>query len=250
MRLISAEVLKIVRRRGLMAWSLLLTVGAVLVAEVVLIVLHAVNAAKHGPAGGVTNMSHYLDVLFGLGTVAAIMIGATAGSQDVSNGVFRDLVVTGRKRSTLFNARVPGVLLVLLPMIALGFALAVGGSYLFAGDLAHPTGQVILRYAEYGLASTFINVVLAVSVTAFASARVAIGVLIAWNVIVAPLLLQIGSLGSVRKGLDVAAIEHFAPGQFVTRQVTVSTATALLVLAGWTVVFTQAGRWWTTRRDA
>ena len=159
MRLVNAEVLKIVRRRGLMVWSLLLTAGAVLIAEVVLLVLHAVNSAKHGPAGGVTNMSHYLDVLFGLGTVAAIMIGATAGSQDVSNGVFRDLVVTGRKRSTLFNVRVPGVLLVLLPMLAIGFALAVGGAFVFAGDLAQPTGSVILKYAEYGLAAAIINVV-------------------------------------------------------------------------------------------
>jgi hypothetical protein len=250
MRLISAEVLKVVRRRGLMAWSLILTVGSVLVAEVVLLVLHAVNSARHGPAGGVTNMSHYLDVLFGLGTVAAIMIGATAGSQDVSNGVFRDLVVTGRSRSTLFNVRVPGVLLVLLPMLAIGFVFAVGGAFLFAGAEPHPTGSVIAKYAEYGLASTLINVILAVCLTAFASARVVIGVLIAWNVIVAPLLLHIGSLGSARKGLDIAAVEHFAPGQFVTKQVTLSTATALIVLAAWAVVFTQAGRWWTTRRDA
>jgi ABC-type transport system involved in multi-copper enzyme maturation permease subunit len=250
MRLISAEVLKIVRRRGLMAWSLILTVGAVLIAEIILVVLHAVNAAKHGPAGGVVNMSHYLDVLFGLGTIVAIMIGATAGSQDVTNGVFRDLVVTGRKRSTLFNVRIPGVLLVLLPILALGFVLAVGGAFVFAGGLEHPTASVILKYGEYGLASAFINVVLAVSLTAFASARVVIGVLIAWNVIVGPLLLHIGSLGSVRKGLDAAAIEHFAPGRFVTKQVTVSTATALVVLLGWTLVFTQAGRWWTSRRDA
>ena len=52
MRLIQAEVLKLVRRRGLMAWSLLLTVGSVLVAEIVLVTLHAVNPGHHGPAGG------------------------------------------------------------------------------------------------------------------------------------------------------------------------------------------------------
>jgi hypothetical protein len=250
MRLISAEVLKVVRRRGLMAWSLILTVGAVLIAEGVVLILHAVNPDHHGPAGGVENLSNYLGVLLGLGTVAAIMIGATAGSQDVSNGVFRDLVVTGRKRSTLFNVRVPGVLLVLLPMLAIGFAVAVGGAFLFAGGLPHPSGSVILKFAEYGLAISVLNVILAVGLTSFTSARVVIGVLIAWNVIVGPLLLHITSLGSIRKGIDVAAIEHFAPHQYVTEQVRMTTVTALLVLIGWAVVFSSAGRWWTNRRDA
>ena len=250
MRLISAEVLKIVRRRGLMAWSLILTLGSVLVAEGVLLVLHAVNPEHHGPAGGVENLSNYLGVLLGLGTVAAIMIGATAGSQDVTNGVFRDLVVTGRKRSTLFNVRVPGVLLVLLPMLTLGFVVAVGGSFLFAGGLPHPGGSVILKFAEYGVAISVVNVILAVGLTSFTSARVVIGVLIAWNVIVGPLLLHINSLGGIRKGIDVAAIEHFAPHQYVTEQVPMTTLTALLVLVGWAVVFSSAGRWWTNRRDA
>ncbi len=55
MRLVRAEVLKLVRRRGLMAWCLLLTIGIVAVVETVLVVLHAVNSAHHGPAGGPSN---------------------------------------------------------------------------------------------------------------------------------------------------------------------------------------------------
>ena len=83
------------------------------------------NAAHHGPAGGLENFKGVIFLLAGVGTVAAIIIGATAGTQDVANGVFRDLVVTGRKRSTLFNVRGPGALAVFLPMLALGFAIAV-----------------------------------------------------------------------------------------------------------------------------
>ena len=108
MRLVGAEVLKLVRRRGLMAWTLLLTVGVITVVEIVLIVLHAVNAAHHGPAGGPSNFRGAAESLALLGTLTAVLIGATAGSQDVGNGVFRDLVVTGRKRATLFNVRLPG----------------------------------------------------------------------------------------------------------------------------------------------
>jgi len=126
MRLVRAEVLKLVRRRGLMAWSLLLTVGVVLVAVVVLVTLHAVNSTKHGPAGGADNLQHLVFLIAGLSNVAAIIIGATAGTQDVGNGVFRGLVVTGRKRATLFAVRVPGALIVFLPMLALALAIAIG----------------------------------------------------------------------------------------------------------------------------
>lgn len=250
MTLIGAEVLKLVRRRGLMAWSLLLTVGSVLIAEIVVVTLHAVNPGRHGPAGGATNLEHYVFLASGLGTIAAILIGATAGTQDVGNGVFRDLVVTGRKRSTLFGVRVPGALVVFLPILALGLGLAIGGSFLFAGGLPNASASVIARYVEYSLATTVINVVIAVGLAAFASSRVVVGVLIAWNAIVAQLLMQIGSLGGARRFIDVAAAEHFAPPTAGAHRIAMSTATALLVLAGWTLVFTGAGRWWTSRRDA
>ena len=250
MRLVGAEVLKLVRRRGLMAWSLVLTVGAVVVADGVLLILHAANSAKHGPAGGASNLMHLVDLLSGLGAVAAIMIGATGGSQDVSNGVFRDLVVTGRSRATLFAVRIPGALLVYLPMLLAAFGLAVAGSYAFAGGLPHPTGSDLRGYVEYLIAIGVVNLILAVALAAFVSSRVVVGVLIAWNAIVAHILLQIGSLGNIRKGIDIAAAEHFAPARLASQQVVMSTLTALAVLVAWALVFSGAGRWWTTRRDA
>ena len=75
--------------------------------------------------------------------------------------------------------------------------------------------------------------------------------LIAWNSIVSHLLLQISSLGGARKFIDVAAAEHFLP---VTNdggtRIAMSSVAAVLILLGWALVFTRAGRWWTTRRDA
>ena len=251
MRLIGAEVLKLVRRRGLMTWSLLLTVGSVLVAEIVLVVLHAVNPDHHGPAGGATNLDHTVFLASGLGTVAAILIGATAGTQDVGNGVFRDLVVTGRKRSTLFNVRVPGALAVFLPIVGLGLGLAIASSFVFAGGLHNASGATIAKYVEYTLAITVVNVIVAIGLAAFASSRVVVGVLIAWNAIVSHLLMQISSLGSARKLIDVAAAEHFLPPMKDSgNTITMSAVTAVLVLLGWALVFTRAGRWWTIRRDA
>src|SRR5207245_9838973 len=128
------------------------------------------------------------------GPVAAILIGATAGSQDVANGVFRDLVVTGRKRSTLFNVRVPGALLVVLPMLLVAFGVALACGFLFAGDLPTPSGDLVGRELVYVLAFTLVNLVMAIGFAAFVSARIVIGVLIAWNTAITHILISFHTL--------------------------------------------------------
>jgi len=250
MKLIQAEVLKLVRRRGLMAWTLLISVGSAVIAEGVLVILHAVNPEHHGPAGGATNMEHLVLLVAGLSNVTAVLIGATAGTQDAGNGVFRDLVVTGRSRSTLFAVRAPGALLVVLPMLAVALGIVTACSFLLAGGLPHPATADLGHYALYAASISVVDVLMAVGLAAFASSRVVVGVLITWNGIVAQLLLAIKSLGNVRKGIDVAAFEHFAPGHAIEDRVSMSAATAVLVLLVWAAVFLQAGRWWTVRRDA
>jgi hypothetical protein len=248
-RLVSAEVLKLVRRRGLMIWSLLLTVGAVLVTQIIIIALHAANPDHHGPAGGRSNLDAYSTLVALLGSVASILIGATAGTQDVSNGVFRDLVVTGRPRSTLFGVRVPGALFVFLPMLAIGLLLSIGVTYGFAADGPSPSASYAWHSVAYAVALTVVNLVIAVGLASFTSSRVVVGVLIAWNTIVAHLLLAIGVFGRARKLIDIAAAEHFSPA-INDGPVSMSGTTAVLVLLGWMSVFFFAGRWWTQRRDA
>jgi ABC-type transport system involved in multi-copper enzyme maturation permease subunit len=251
MRLVRAEMLKLGRRRGTMIWCALLTVGSVVITEVILVTLHAVNGAKHPAAGGATNLDHVVFVVGGLGNVAAILIGAAAGTQDVSAGVFRDLVVTGRPRKTLFNVRYPGALAVFLPLLALGFGIAVICSFVFAGSRAHPSGSAVGHYTAYLLAVTLTNIAIAIGLAAFTSSRVVVGVLIAWNAIVGPLLLNIGSLGGIRRFIDVAATQRLLPPiSDPGTKIAMSTGTALVVLVVWVLVFQLAGRWWTQRRDA
>jgi ABC-type transport system involved in multi-copper enzyme maturation permease subunit len=250
MRLVAAEILKLRKRRGLMIWTWLLTAGAVLIAEIIIVALHAANPDHHGPAGGRTNLENYTFLLAGLGNVAAILIGSTAGTQDVSNGVFRDLVVTGRKRATLFRVRIAGALLVFLPMLAVGFALAIGGAFAFAGNKPTPSGSYVLHSIAYAGSITVIDVVLAVGLAAFTSSRVVVGVLVAWNAIVAHLLLALSVLGGARKLIDVAAAEHFSPAINDNNVPAMSGTTAVLVLLAWAAVAVAVGRWWTERRDA
>ena len=251
MRLVRAEMLKLVRRRGTIIWSAVLTIGAVVVTEAIVIGLHAFNPDHHGPAGGLVNFDHVVSVIGALGSIAAIILGSAAGSQDVSAGVFRDLVVTGRPRKTLFNVRLPGALAVFLPLLGIAFAIAAVCAYAFAGDLRTPSGGDVAHYAAYLLAINTVNLAIAIGLTAFLSSRVVVGVLIAWNAVVGPLLTNIHALGGARKLVDVAAAEHFIPQvDQSTNRIAMSTGSALLVLVVWLTLFLLAGRFWTERRDA
>ncbi|MFL5315256.1 MAG: hypothetical protein ACJ8A0_09260, partial [Microvirga sp.] len=151
--------------------------------------------------------------------------------------------------STLFGVRVPGALLVFLPMLAVGLALAIGVTYGFGGEGPTPSASYAWHSVAYAVALTVVNLVIAIGLASFTSSRVVVGVLIAWNTIVAHLLLAIGVFGRARKLIDIAAAEHFSPA-INDGPVSMSSMTAELVLVGWMAVFFVAGRWWTQRRDA
>ena len=50
-------------------------------------------------------------------------MGATAGSADLTEGMFRHEVVTGRSRLALYGARIPAGLAILVPLVAVGFTI-------------------------------------------------------------------------------------------------------------------------------
>src|SRR5262245_37369438 len=119
--------------------SLGLTVGATVAILAILGALHATDPAHHKLIGG---LGHFYDGMYSLtqlATVAAILLGATAGAGDLATGFFRSLVVTGRPRRSLFAARVPGGLAVLLPMSALAYALIAALSQVVPGSEGAPS---------------------------------------------------------------------------------------------------------------
>src|SRR6516164_7572544 len=131
--LIRAERIKLTKRTGLMIASALLTIGAVVLAYIILLALHASDATRHPPAGGFDHFHNLSEVLTRIGAIAAILIGATAGAGDLGAGMFRNLVVTGRSRLALFLARIPGGLIVLWPLVAIAYLIVAVGAVVFAG---------------------------------------------------------------------------------------------------------------------
>jgi hypothetical protein len=219
----------------------------------VLSVMHAGNPAKHGPAGGLANFAAMLDVLTVLAGVAAIMIGATAGAADVGSGVFRDLVATGRSRTALFAARIPGGLALLLPLVVGAYALAAAGSLLLAGSLPTPGLATVLRFGGWIVLTASFSFVLALGVASvFSSRGVTIGILLGWQLAMAPVLVQIHGLGSLRAGVDAAALQRIEPDAIATAVggVPMSALAAAAVLACWAIAALAAGSWRTATRDA
>src|SRR5206468_579954 len=96
-------------------------------------VQHAGNPAKYGPAGGATNYADGLTVLALMACVVGVVVGGTAGTQDIESGVFRDLAATGRPRLALFGARVTGAWTIVLPILAATMAAMAGLALALAG---------------------------------------------------------------------------------------------------------------------
>jgi hypothetical protein len=252
-RLVSAEFLKLRKRRGLVISALALTVVPMIIGYTVLLSIHAANPAKHGPAGGLENLSGSMDMLSVLSIVAAILVGATLGAGDLGSGVFRELVVTGRSRLALFAARVPAGLALILPIVGAGFAITATGSIAFVGSLDAPSASLLLGSAAWLALVTSLALVLALGVSSTIGSRgTTIGIVLGWQIVAAPVLLEIGTLGSLREGVLGAATDRLAPAALFegSPPVPISIAVAALVVAMWTIVPLAVGAWRTCTRDA
>jgi ABC-2 type transport system permease protein len=252
-RLVSAEFLKLRKRRGLVLATVALTIVPMLIAYAVLLILHAVDPAKYGSAGGLENLSGSMEVLSQLSVVAAILVGATLGAGDVGAGVFRELVVTGRSRLALFAARVPAGLGLLFAVVGAAFTVTAIASTVFAGSSDVPGSGLLVSSAAWLGLVTGLALVLALGVSSVIGSRgTTIGIVLGWNLVVMPLVLQIRALGSLREGLAGAATDRLEPAALFESgaAVPMSLSAAVAVIAAWTVVPLAAGAWRTCTRDA
>ncbi len=259
-RMTSADFLKMRKRRVTLIWALLLTVLPLLLYFIIAAAQHSSNPQEHGPAGGLSGFQDSLRVvaLF-FGPLAAILIGTDAGAGDFAAGVFRDLVVTGRSRLALFATRVPAALALTWLIVLIAYALSVIGTFVFAGGSPTPSAAMVANGLGFTLLSTGVICVVAVGLASLTTSRPGTLVaLIGWQLIASPILTNISSLGSSRKLVLREAIAHFSPvsldnggghGPARGGAVTMGSATAVLVMAGWLIVFLVLGAWRTRTMD-
>ncbi len=256
LRMTGADVLKLRKKRGTLAWVLVLALVPVILLFVVRALLHSSTPLKDGPAGGIEGFTDGLRLLcLFFGPLAAVLVGVEAGTGDASAGVFRDLVVTGRSRVALFASRVPAALAVCWSVMLTGYVLVLLGTFLFASNLPTPDGALILNGLGFMLLATGVVCVVAVGFASLTISKPAsITALIGWQLVASPLLAQISSLGSAREGLLSQGLAHFSPvaagGGGHGAAVSLSQGTAVLVVILWLAVFLALGAWRTRTMDA
>jgi ABC-type transport system involved in multi-copper enzyme maturation permease subunit len=241
-RLIAAEILKLRRRRGLLSLAALLAVGGILAMFGVRVLQHAQDPASYGPAGGLRTFENATDFLGLLAMVVGTMIGATAGAAELEEGIFRDLVATGRPRNHLFLARLPGAMAITLPLMSLAFACAAAGSVAFGGALPVPDAATIAQGFASVLAATATSTVLAVGVGAALGSRgPTLGVLLAFELAVSQVLLQVTFFGDLRTIVPINAVGRLAGAAH--ERVAMGVGAAIAALAAWMIASTLAGLW-------
>jgi hypothetical protein len=251
-QMIAAEVLKLRRNRGLMAFAFLLSVVVIVLVFVVGAIQHSSNPSQNGPAGGTEGFSHTLKLLgVFFGVLTAAVIGAEAGTADRSSGVFRDLVATGRSRLALYAVRVPAAVLVTWVFTGLAYALGVIGTFAFADGLATPSASTVIQGLLWIWMANVVVVAFAVGVGSLTGSRaVTLTGVIGWQTVATQLLVNIPSLGSARNALLTPALGQIAPIRLHIAGVVMAATTGWIVTICWFAVPTAIGAWRTRTVDA
>ncbi len=120
--MIVTRLLELRKRRGLMIAMVVVIIGLPTIFLVIRLITHAIDPKSYGPAGGYSIYTNLVaGVMYVFGFIMAATLGSTAGSSDLSDGMFRHLVVTGRSRLALYLARIPAGLALVWSFIAIGF---------------------------------------------------------------------------------------------------------------------------------
>jgi hypothetical protein len=122
--MITTRFMELRRRRGLMIAIVAVVVGLPSIFLLVRLIAHAVDPKVYAPAGGYDIFNNLTaGVMFIFGFIMAATLGCTAGSIDLTEGMFRHLVVTGRSRVALYFARIPAGLAIITSIVAVGFTI-------------------------------------------------------------------------------------------------------------------------------
>jgi hypothetical protein len=253
-QMIGAEILKVRRNRGVMAFALVLTVGVVVLVYGYVAIRHASNPLQNQPAGGTIGLHRGVrDLGEFFGMLAAVLIGAEVGTADLSSGVFRDLVTTGRSRLALFGVRLPAAAIVSLCLSGAAYALVLVATFVFADGTPTPGLGLILQSAGWIALANVVVTAVAVGVGSLTGSRaLTLTAIIGWQAILTNVLVNVSSLGSVRDALLTPALDQFMPlpGGSSDDPVVMATGIALVVVCAWLVVPQMVGAWRTRTRDA
>lgn len=253
-QMIGAEILKVRRNRSVMAFALVLTAGVMVLMYGYVAIKHSSNPLQNEPAGGTLGMHRgirNLGEFFGM--LTAVLIGAEVGTSDLSSGVFRDLVSTGRSRLALFAVCLPAAAIVTWCLSAVAYALVLVATFVFADGTATPSIGLILQGAGWIALANLVVTALAVGVGSLTGSRaLTLTAVIGWQAILTNLLVNVSSLGTVRDALLTPALTQIMPLNMGSgdHPVIMATGVAVVVILAWLSIPQFLGGWRTRTRDA
>jgi hypothetical protein len=268
--LIGVKFLETRKRRTLMIVTTLFTVALPVIFYAIRIIYHASSPARYAPAGEPDAFAAIGALMPQFGFIIAATLGATAGSADLTDGMFRHLVITGRSRLALYLARIPAGLAILLSLAAVGFTVAclvtaVAHSPLTPGEVI-PSAGALARSGLWLELDLSIGFTIGLGLGSLMGQRtVPVILLIVLEIILTPRLFaqplphlidgQRLFFGVAMNQMKPAAL---AGGIVITPQGGVTaphlppmpTWAMITVIAGWIIGWSVIGAWKMTTRDA
>lgn len=268
--LIGVKLLELRKRRTLMAVTTLFTAALPVILYTIRAIYHATDPATTGPAGQPIAFATIGTLISEFGFLIAVALGATAATADLTEGMFRHLVITGRSRLALYLARIPAGLAILLSLAAIGFTVAClvtafAHNPLLPGEVVPSAGAMIRSglWIELDLVLGFtiglglgslmgqrtVPVILIIVLQFFLAPKLATGVL--------PHLINFQRLffGVAMDQMEPNALSGgtviTVQGGVITTKLPAMPIWALTtVIAGWIIAWSAIGAWKMITRDA
>ncbi len=268
--LIGVKLLELRRRRTLMIVTMLFTVALPVIFYAIRLILHVSDPAHYAPAGEPDALATIGTLMDEFGFIIATVLGATAGTADLTDGMFRNLVITGRSRLALYLARIPAGLAILLSLAAVGITVAC-----LVTAFAHTpltTGEVTPSAGAMARSGLWLELDLAIGFTVglglsslMGQRTVPVILLIVLDIIITPKLIThtLPHLLNVERlivGVPMTQLKPaaLAGGTIITPTGALTgpnlppmpTWAVITVIAGWIIGWAAIGAWRMITRDA
>jgi hypothetical protein len=268
--LISVKFLELRKRRTLMAVAVAFTVVLPILFYGIRLLYHLGNPARYAPAGAPNAFATAGTLMAEFGFIAAVALGVTAGTTDLTDGMFRHLVITGRSRLALYLARIPAGLAILLSLAAVGFTVVCLVTAFLGGP--HAAGAVALAPGGMADAGLWLELYLAIGFTVglglgslMGQRTVPVVLLIVLEIIITPALaghvlphflnaerLIVGVAMDQLQPAALAGGTRIGPGNSGAGLALppMPTWAMIAVIVGWIVGWSAIGAWKMATRDA
>ena len=211
-QMLRAETKKLTRRKGVMAFTVIGTIGLIVITFAILEIFHLSNSVKYTSIGGISGFQKLVVILGSVTIIPASILGTTAGSQDMESGVIRDMIVTGRSRTTLYLLRLKSAALVWLVPLVIAYLVGLAVVFGLAGGNPLPSRNQVIGGAVFCIGVSLVYVLTAAGLASlFGTRGPAIAIMIGWTFVIESILVNVTALGPLREAFLTTAISGLSP---------------------------------------